>query len=56
MMVPGLTRYHDLINGVGTDADFYTFDYEGHGLGLPGSQFVAGEAQIYWFRKYLKMH
>jgi dipeptidyl aminopeptidase/acylaminoacyl peptidase len=48
--------FHDLINGVGTDADFYTFDYEGHGLGLPGSQFVAGEAQIYWFRKYLKMH
>ena len=49
-------KFHDLINGAGTKADFYTFDYEGHGLGLPENQFVAGEAQIYWFRTYLKTH
>jgi dipeptidyl aminopeptidase/acylaminoacyl peptidase len=49
-------KFHDLINLAGTKADFYEFDYEGHGLGLPENQFVAGEAQIYWFRTYLKTH
>ena len=49
-------QFHDDINAAGTKADFYLFDYEGHGLGLPGSQFVAGEAQLFWFRTYLKMH
>jgi len=49
-------EFHDRINAAGTKADFYLFDYEAHGLGLPGSQFVAGEAQLFWFRKYLKMH
>jgi len=49
-------QFHDSINGAGTDADFYVFMYEGHGLGWPTSQLVAGQAQIHWFRTYLKMH
>jgi dipeptidyl aminopeptidase/acylaminoacyl peptidase len=47
-------QFHDDINAAGTKADFYLFDQEGHGLGWPASQFVAAQAQIEWFRKYLK--
>ncbi len=47
-------KFHDDINAAGTKADFFLFQYEGHGLGLPGSQLVAGQAQIDWFRRFLK--
>lgn len=46
-------RFHDAINAAGTLADFYVFDREGHGLAFPNSQFVAGQAQIEWFRNHL---
>jgi dipeptidyl aminopeptidase/acylaminoacyl peptidase len=46
-------QFHDGINAAGTPADFYQFLGEGHGLGFFNSQFVAGQAQIEWFRKYL---
>ena len=45
--------FHDEINGAGTPADFYSFEGEGHGLSFFNSQFVAGQAQIEWFRQYL---
>lgn len=46
-------RFHDAINAAGTLSDFYVFDREGHGLAFPNSQFVAGQAQIDWFRNHL---
>lgn len=46
-------RFHDAINAAGTLSDFYVFDREGHGLAFPNSQFVAGQAQIEWFRNHL---
>jgi dienelactone hydrolase len=45
--------FHDAINAAGTPADFYLFEGEGHGLSFFNSQFVAGQAQINWFRRYL---
>jgi dipeptidyl aminopeptidase/acylaminoacyl peptidase len=46
-------QFHDSINAAGTPADFYIFEGEGHGLFFFNSEFVAGQAQINWFRKYL---
>lgn len=46
-------EFHDRINAVGTPADYYEFIGEPHGLYQPTSQFVAGQAQIEWFRNYL---
>jgi hypothetical protein len=37
----------------GTLSDFWVFEREGHGLALTTSQFVAGQAQIEWFRNHL---
>jgi hypothetical protein len=37
----------------GTPVDFLVFAGEGHGLDLLSSQYVAGEAQLLWFRQYL---
>jgi len=47
-------RFHDDINAAGSLADFYVFENEGHGLSFFTSQFVAGQAQIEWFRKHLE--
>ncbi len=47
-------QLHDDINSTGTEADFFLFEREGHGLGWPNSQLVAGQAQIEWFRRFLK--
>jgi dipeptidyl aminopeptidase/acylaminoacyl peptidase len=46
-------EFHDAINAAGTPADFYLFEGEGHGLASFNSEFVAAQAQINWFRKYL---
>jgi dipeptidyl aminopeptidase/acylaminoacyl peptidase len=46
-------RFHDDINAAGTLSDFYVFQGEGHGLAFITSQFVAGQAQIEWFRRHL---
>jgi poly(3-hydroxybutyrate) depolymerase len=45
--------FHDGIEGAGTPARFLVFEGEGHGLGNPSSQRVAGESQILWFRQHL---
>jgi dipeptidyl aminopeptidase/acylaminoacyl peptidase len=46
--------FHDSIVDAGTDADFYEFIGEAHGLQQLSSQFTACQAQIEWFRKYLE--
>jgi pimeloyl-ACP methyl ester carboxylesterase len=46
-------EFHDRISAVGTPTDYYEFIGEPHGLYQPTSQFVAGQAQIGWFRNYL---
>lgn len=47
-------QFHDQINAAGTAADYYEFIDEPHGLHRSTSQFVAGQAQLEWFRDYLK--
>ncbi|MDJ0764026.1 MAG: prolyl oligopeptidase family serine peptidase [Myxococcota bacterium] len=47
-------QFHDQIVGNGTPADFYEFLGEPHGLYQATSQFIAGQAQLEWFREYLK--
>ena len=46
-------NFHDAVNAAGTPSDFLLFSGEGHGLRAPSSEFVAGQAQINWFRRYL---
>jgi dipeptidyl aminopeptidase/acylaminoacyl peptidase len=46
-------QYHDAVAETGTPVDFLVFAGEGHGLDLLSSQYVAGEAQLLWFRQYL---
>ena len=46
-------EFHDRISAVGTPVDYYEFIGEPHGLVLKTSQFVAGQAQLEWFRDYL---
>jgi dipeptidyl aminopeptidase/acylaminoacyl peptidase len=47
------SNLHDQINANGVPADFLLFRNEGHGLSSPNSQYMAGQAQINWFRRYL---
>lgn len=47
-------QFHDEINATGnTHSQLYYFLHDGHGLNYPNNQFVAGQAQIEWFRHYL---
>ncbi|MCG8350374.1 MAG: prolyl oligopeptidase family serine peptidase, partial [Chloroflexales bacterium] len=46
-------QFHDTVEAAGTPVDFLVFEDEGHGLFFPSSQYVAGEAQLLWFRQYL---
>ena len=46
-------EFHDRISAVGTPVDYYEFIGEPHGLMQMTSQFVAGQAQLEWFRDYL---
>ncbi len=46
-------EFHDRISAVGTPVDYYEFIGEPHGLRQMTSQFVAGQAQLEWFRNYL---
>lgn len=46
-------EFHDRISAVGTPVDYYEFIGEPHGLQQTMSQFVAGQAQLEWFRDYL---
>jgi dipeptidyl aminopeptidase/acylaminoacyl peptidase len=45
---------HDQIATSKTAVKFFKFTGEGHGLGRPSSQTTAAQAQIAWFRQYLK--
>ena len=45
--------FHDQIEIQKYTVKLMAFDYEGHGLGAPTSQFRAAQEQILWFRKYL---
>jgi dipeptidyl aminopeptidase/acylaminoacyl peptidase len=49
-------QLHDSINAAGTPADFYLFEGVGHGFSFDfNGEFVAAQAQINWFRKYLSL-
>lgn len=48
-----VVNFHDQLAANRTPVELLQFDGEGHGLGAPTSQFVAGQAQIQWFRQYL---
>jgi dipeptidyl aminopeptidase/acylaminoacyl peptidase len=51
----GITRnFHDQLELNKVPVELLTFAGEGHGLQSPVSQFVAGQAQINWFREYLR--
>ena len=50
-------RSQDFYNGIGaagTTTDFYLFEGEDHGFSFLSSQLVATQAQIEWFRRFLK--
>lgn len=46
-------NFHDQIAAGKWPVELLLFADEGHGLSQPTSQFVAGQAQINWFREYL---
>lgn len=48
-----VVNFHDQLAANGTPVELLQFNEEGHGLAAPTSQFVAGQAQIQWFREYL---
>jgi dipeptidyl aminopeptidase/acylaminoacyl peptidase len=47
-------QFHDDVNAAGAPSDFLLFQGEGHGLQSPVSEFVAGQAQLEWFRRHLR--
>lgn len=46
--------FHNQVEATGTPAELLTFEGERHALALPESNLVAGQAQIQWFRQYLR--
>jgi dipeptidyl aminopeptidase/acylaminoacyl peptidase len=48
-----VVNFHDQIDANDVPVELLQFGGEGHGLGAATSQFVAGQAQIEWFRTYL---
>ena len=53
--VPLINNIHDQLQQNGTPVTFLRVKGEGHGFGHPASQAYAGQLQLDWFRKYLKV-